>query len=1314
MKNLLFCAVAFISVTGLFALSPLPETKPAFKVSEASQIRPTRHVPGKGISRYKGSAMQVMCYVKGTPQFNFTKPDERFGGIALSVDGRSVKGVRRDEGKSILFDFSEVNGTLSMSLLPDGRVLFDGKFPDAKKIALEIPLSAKFFAGTTVKIDGRSITIPERTENPKTNYLPLYRGKPGKMQFCDGDPDLSFGFELSGKMQVSLGYFAKGSTASVMRLEPQSGNFDFILDPGTKAGTALAAPANRLTKVGDCDLWELDRYVLPDQRGKNLIQNSSFEQGFRYLKFHQRGRQNFAIFDNKPVFISDREAKFGAHSLAIRSTPDGLLAQRIGTHAIIMPPGTYTVSFFAKSDAPGKQTLSVQIMDPGVIWDPAKWPTVKAPLTGEWKRYTLTHQWKSAVAAPLIFSAASTVPATCYIDGVQWEAGKTATEYAPPIVEGALVTSAPDNFVEYGKPVDAQLDIVCAPGTKGNVTVKVRDFFDTVKFRKSCEFTADADGKACVKLPLDGLPRGIFIVETDYKVGNAKRYEIQRFSIMSFLDNTHKHKNMFVDTYVDPLFPTQIFRDVLERYRKVGYGARAGFVNNSQELAELAASYGVESSVCRIAHGAKNASGRSAYIAKNVEYYLVPGMNKANSMLVEMLERKGPHSPKFLKQVEDAAAEVVKNSPGVSGWYFLCEPEGTFPEWANPTYAEAERYQDFIELEAAVLRGIRRGNPAALAHTCPTSNISAPDRMIFYDRLFEEMKKRGLRYDAVSAHNYRVGAPEYPEPMEKEYQQLFDLLDKHGYSDVKISSPEGMHWLPVRSRKSAFVSDYPLLCANLNGLVPYTYDLSFAEKIHSAWRARTWLLGLKHQNRIRQMNASNYGAFEMDAMLTPFAFQKIPNTLGRLLGNAAFAEELNLFPNTRCYVFEDEKNRPVAALWCCMEEVDHGEAVAPDLFFKPMPGLQLFDLMEAEHALASDVKGFAKLPLSPYPVFLRGESGSMKEFVAMLRAGYGKSNIPVRPPLVMTIANPSEVNVTVQNPDAATLKGFLEYRAERRTLNIPANGSVKERFTLPVAISADQQIFYDLVLRLRKGNDPVLRYDRAFAGLLVKRAVSPVVVDGSPEEWQTYPAIPMKSRVRSKFLQRHGLFADDKDISADYKIAWDENGLYIAVFVTDNTYCVKERPRIKDGWKNDSLQIFLDTLANGRDNDRRRTPDSDDWSYGFFAKDPEGKAFDVYRFMTPDVQLTLGVEGAKADTLADDVKVAFSRTGNGYFYEIAFSPRSILPFRLGKGNVIGTGILLNDVDDPEASEPRSRLSNSSGTGDINGRPDHWPLMILSE
>ncbi len=1314
MKYLLISATVMTAAAAVSAIEPLPATKPVFKISEQAQVRNTRHVPGKGISRFKGSAMQVMCYSKGTPQFNFTKPDERFGGIAVSADGISVKGVRRDEGKNIIFDFDN-NGKIVMSLMPDGRVSLHGSFPEAEKITMEIPFAAKFFAGTPVNIDGYKITIPARTGNPAANYLPLFKGQPSEIRFCDGDADKSFCFAFSRKMQLSLGYFAKGSNAAVLKLEPQTpGDFGFIIDPGTIAGTALAAPANRLTKVGECDVWALDRYSLPDQRGKNLIQNSSFEQGLRYLKFHHRGRQNFAIFDNKPVFISDKEAKFGRYSLAVHSTPDGLLSQRIGTQAIIMKPGTYTVSFYAKTDAPDKQTLTVQVMDPGSIWNAAKWPAVKAQLTGEWKRYTLTHTWKSQVAAPLIFSAVSSVPATCYIDGVQYEAGESATDYVPPVAEGALLTSAADNFVEYGQKVDARLDITAAPGTSGTAAVKVRDFFDTVKYAKNCKFTADQNGKAEIRLPLDNLPRGIFIVETDYTVGGEKRYEIQRFSIMSSLDNTHKHKNMFVDTYVDPHFPSQIYRDVLERYKKLGYGARAGFANNSQELADLAAKYGIESSVCRIAHGAKNSKGRSAYIARNVEYYLIPGMTRANSMLVEMLERKGPHSAEFLRQVEDAAAEVVKNSPGVSGWYFLCEPEGTFPEWTNPTYAKADRYQDYIELEAAVLKGIRKGNPKAAAYTCPTSSISAPDRMTYYDRLFEEMGKRGLRYDAVSAHNYRVGAPEYPVSMESEYQKLFAVMDKHGYGNVKVSTPEGMHWLPIRCRKSSFVSEYPVTSAHLSGLVPYTYDLSFAEKIHSAWRARTWLLGLKYQNRISQMNASNYGTFEMDAMLTPFAFQKIPNTLGRLLGNASFKEELNLFPNTRCYLFEDENKRPVAVIWCCMEEVDYGEASAPDFFFKPFAGLELFDLMEAEHSMPADKEGYTRLPLSPYPVFIRGEAGSAEQLAAALKAGFGKSNIPVRLPLTMTVDGSSKIKVTVQNPEKQAVKGTLEYRAEQRVLNIPPMKSRQEEFELPVPVSSDRQTFYDIVFRLKKGSDPVMRYDRSFAGLVVKKASEPIAVDGSDGDWKDVPAIPMNSRVRSKFLLRHRLFADNRDIGASYKALWDENGLYLAINVTDDKYLVKPMPRIKDGWKNDSLQIFFDTFANGRDSDRLRSPDSDDWSYGFFSKDASGSAFDVYRFMTPDAQLTLGVEGAKADTLADDVKVAFRRTETGYFYEIAFSPRSLLPFRLQTGNVLGAGILLNDADDPEAQEPRSRLSNSSGSGDMNNRPDFWPLLILGE
>lgn len=221
-------------------------------------------------------------------------------------------------------------------------------------------------------------------------------------------------------------------------------------------------------------------------------------------------------------------------------------------------------------------------------------------------------------------------------------------------------------------------------------------------------------------------------------------------------------------------------------------------------------------------------------------------------------------------------------------------------------------------------------------------------------------------------------------------------------------------------------------------------------------------------------------------------------------------------------------------------------------------------------------------------------------------------------------------------------------------------------------------------------------------------------LDGNPEKWDAYPAIPMTTRFRSKFLQHRGIFPDAGDFSASYKIAWDENGLYLAVFVRDDKFVWKKYPRIKDGWKNDSLQVFFDTFADGRDSDRKRTTGSDDWSYGIYPQDAAGSALAVWRYLTPDVQLTRGVAGAKADTLADDVKTAFRKTADGYFYEVAFSPKSVEPFRLKAGNTLGIGILLNDADDPSQQEPRSRLTNTIGTDMPNERPDFWPLVRLTE
>ena len=148
-------------------------------------------------------------------------------------------------------------------------------------------------------------------------------------------------------------------------------------------------------------------------------------------------------------------------------------------------------------------------------------------------------------------------------------------------------------------------------------------------------------------------------------------------------------------------------------------------------------------------------------------------------------------------------------------------------------------------------------------------------------------------------------------------------MKKYGYENIDVYSPEGLHWLPLHCYDVSFIDDYSRRPTPLHGVLPYTYDIGHGERLATALRARTWLLGLKHA-RIKCMNASNYGVSQMDAMLTPYAYHKVPNTLGVLLGNSVFEEELNLFPDTRCYVFKDENDRPVAAIWACKKEFDRG------------------------------------------------------------------------------------------------------------------------------------------------------------------------------------------------------------------------------------------------------------------------------------------------------------------------------------------------------------------------------------------------------
>ncbi len=220
-----------MKVTGfIFSLFLLLGT--AFSAGAA--IRNTYHVPGKALARLKGFSVQIMGFANGTPQLNLTNPNERFGGIAVNVDGKPVKGTRRDEGQVMHYDFPD-EGVLTMKIMKDKRVSFEGRFPNAKKLSFEIPMLAKFFSGTKVAFDGKVKTVPARQQNPKGNFIPLFKGTPAKVKFFAGKPE-AFEFEFDGTTNVRVGHFTKGNNAVVLNIAPAdpSGEFSFILDPGTR------------------------------------------------------------------------------------------------------------------------------------------------------------------------------------------------------------------------------------------------------------------------------------------------------------------------------------------------------------------------------------------------------------------------------------------------------------------------------------------------------------------------------------------------------------------------------------------------------------------------------------------------------------------------------------------------------------------------------------------------------------------------------------------------------------------------------------------------------------------------------------------------------------------------------------------------------------------------------------------------------------------------------------------------------------------------------------------------------------------------
>ncbi|MFA6599808.1 MAG: glucoamylase family protein [Candidatus Omnitrophota bacterium] len=94
-------------------------------------------------------------------------------------------------------------------------------------------------------------------------------------------------------------------------------------------------------------------------------------------------------------------------------------------------------------------------------------------------------------------------------------------------------------------------------------------------------------------------------------------------------------------------------------------------------------------------------------------------------------------------------------------------------------------------------------------------------------------------------------------------------------------------------------------------------------------------------------------------------------------------------------------------------------------------------------------------------------------------------------------------------------------------------------------------------------------------------------IDGYLKDWPNRTPL-----VLDQSFREFGYFADDTDLSAKVRFAWDEQALYLALNVTDDSVIARRNGR--NIWQDDLVELYIDPAGDGL-----RWRDSQDFQIGF-------------------------------------------------------------------------------------------------------------------
>lgn len=1003
--------------------------------------------------------------------------------------------------------------------------------------------------------------------------------------------------------------------------------------------------------AGGVDLKKTDDLELPGT-GRNLLPNPYFAQKTLYLNCSTQHRVSFMNC------LKDSGSLYGKYHIS----GDPGIGVTLGS--VPVTHGEYTFSFFAK----GNGSLTCDMQGANDSFRIRKSFTVDSR---DWKRFEFSFTAPPGAGAITPSLALDHVA----IDALQLEKGQKATDFfALP------VTAAPGNdfFFESGRVITLPFELSTLKNSvSGTAAVSVRNFWGKEIYRGSFDYSFCRGEYPDVKLNIGMVPDGVYVVRIDYSPSHT---EFFRFAVMPFLDNSHRTARIFSLGYSGH---TSRLRDIdsyfVERLRRIGIGAnghscavsekvRKKYRDNRVLIFDVAVAWRTSSEqYAKLFPGLRIPPGHTFFYIRNFGKAL---WEKDRALLHDY--RLTGWDSDYRKKLRDVIISQVKENP--------CFAYDIGSEWPR----EIKDDPHYPEFYKTIRDAIKSVYPDAMVYEAGDCNMYEHGGIAQYDRFLARIA--GLtKTDFVSAHAYFKDIRDlYPN-----FNALLAMTKKHpGYENCPIAIPEGMHYYPYAVPEW----DNQMVCWMREGWRGGTlsYDMGRTEKLSAAYYARSYLVYMTAFDRVwcGTSSASNTGNFSLDFMLTPRAFQKIPNTLGCILGNPArYLGDYTFAPDTKCLVWEDEKGRPVAAVWNEDPAVENRLKKPPTARMN-YAGAEYIDLMGVAFQPQTD----GVFSVSPFPLFVRGRANDWNRFSDAISQAVlqDSGRLPCR--VSAEFASTDQLRLILTNSLARRLHGTLTIQGEHYALAIPANGrqEVLVKLSQPIASNAVTHLAIPYQCSI-DGQTVDGKFD--FSGFAVRRFSG---------DWNEIPSIKLDNYVDA-------VPAEKNDFAASFKLAWDKNGLHLRVEVTDDVLAAGTGARYR--WTDDIAQVYFDTRCSAMMTGRR-TCDDDDYEYGLMPT-VDGKRCEVWRAMSPDIQLTLGIAAPKNSMLATEIPAGFTRTSNGYVYEAVFPADYLLPAKLISGWNIGFGLYVSDRDGGKKPKQGLSLATEKGSGCYN-KPHLWPVAVLVE